>query len=129
MSCSKSCPFGWLSGAPLCSVSGPRRAKSLRNGVRVERLSHSPGLPVASEKSALSKAGSGPFAEHWNVFLALVETLARASCLELEAVLGGSSVQGHPVASTREMDHSVLPARCLASGLFLLTQCPGQRHL
>ena len=50
----------------------------------MERLSHSPGLPVASEKSALSKAGSGPSAEHWDVFPALVETLARASCLELD---------------------------------------------
>ena len=42
--------------------------------MRVERLSHSPGLPVASEKSALSKAGSGLSAEHLDVFLALVET-------------------------------------------------------
>lgn len=58
----------------MCSVSGSRRAKSSRNGVRVERLSHSPGLPVASEKSALSKAGSGLSAEHLDVFLALVET-------------------------------------------------------
>lgn len=126
MSCSRSYPFGWLSGAPLCSVSGPRRAKSSRNGVRMERLSHSPGLSVANEKSALSKAGSGPrapgiYSQPWWRHTGQGK-LPRT--VQVEAV--PKVTQWPPL---REMDRSVLSARCLASGLCLLTQCPGQRHL
>lgn len=61
--------FGWLSGAPLCSVSGPKEPKDHKEGVRVKWLSHSPRMACGHEKPV---EGAQKWAI-WDVLPAVVE--------------------------------------------------------
>lgn len=63
------CAFGWLSGAPLCSVSAPNEPKDHRDGVWVKALSHCPRTACGHQKSV---KGVQKWAI-WDVLPALVE--------------------------------------------------------
>lgn len=101
--------FGWLSGAPLCSLSGPKEPKDHEDGVRVKWLSHSPRMAYGREKPV---EGVQKWVI-WDVLPALVEKQSLG-----QAVWdSGNCVHAHPIASSREMDHCVPPAGYLASRL------------
>lgn len=85
LGCSRTCLLGWLSGAPLCSVSGPKRSKKRKKSQGQMSKPINTGWPGDQGEASRvgSGVGAGPSAQNLGYLHSPGgNTLTRTSCQE-----------------------------------------------